>query len=229
PEVRCINHTGDPPNRRGVGSTVHENVPVEDGKSYVLAMMTVEGVGKLFGNLYDGRSWGKQDFEIATDMSTVRGSDKRMCAAWEPAGRKLHVAYVDHQGRLFYRTCRSPYGPQNWSPAVQVVPDRTFCAVLSLDRSKRPAHVYICYGKTLYLDRRDQRHETGQLYLIRSDGRSWSQPLLVSEPGTRFNWYPNMNEHVGRNIGILYLKGGPDQKSKKPVMDIMFASTGRPG
>ena len=49
PDVRCIRHAG---NRGGsdswkrIGSTAQENLVLEDGKSYVIALMTVDGVGK---------------------------------------------------------------------------------------------------------------------------------------------------------------------------------------
>ncbi|GAF78257.1 unnamed protein product, partial [marine sediment metagenome] len=51
----------------------------------------------------------------------------------------------------------------------------------------------------------------------------------VSEPDTKDNWYPNMNEDVRQGIGILYLRGsGRTRQGEKPPLDIMFASTGSP-
>ena len=98
----------------------------------------------------------------------------------------------------------------------------------SLDTSRKPAHVYVLHGKTLYENKNDLRSTYGELYLQRFDGRTWSKPVLVSEPGTKENWYPNMNEDVRHGIGILYLKGAGRVQSGKPPLDIMFASTGAP-
>jgi hypothetical protein len=230
PDVRCIHHTGDAPVGdwwRKIGSTVHENLVLEDGKSYVIGMMTVGGVGKLYGNLFDGKAWGGQDVELASGMCTWAGTDRRMCAVFDSAARVIHLAYVNGIGRLFYRTARPPYGPADWSEPVQLQA-KTFTAVLSLDTSHTPAHVYLLFGRTRHQGR-DRRNTYGELYLQRFDGRKWGEPVLVSEPGTKDNWYPNMNEDVRRGIGVLYLKGsGQTREGEKPPLDIMFTSTGAP-
>jgi len=70
------------------------------------------------------------------------------------------------------------------------------------------------------------------------DGESWNESVLVSEPQTKYNWYPNMNEDVSMvnrpvgspGIGIVYLKGMPRNQAaiKHTDFDIMFSSTGVP-
>ena len=106
---------------------------------------------------------------------------------------------------------------------------KTFTTVLSLDTSRDPAHVYVLFGKTLFENKGDLRSTYGELYLQRSDGKTWTDPVLVSEPGTTENWYPNMNEDVSRGIGVVYLKGSGRTQTGKPPLDIIFASTGAPG
>ena len=233
PDVRCINHTGDgptgkPDSWKRVGSTAHENLTLEDGKSYVIGMMTVGGVGKLYGNLFDGEKWGETDTELATGMSTWAGTDRRMCAAFDRNDKVIHLAWVDGAGGLWYRRAKSPYAASDWSKPLRLQPFRTFTTVLSLDTSQQPAHVHVLFGKTLFENQNDLRSTYGELYLERFDGRVWSEPVLVSEPGTDNNWYPNMNEDVRRGIGILYLKGSGRSQTGKPALDIMFSSTGSP-
>ncbi len=233
-DVRCINHTGQvhtsgDDSWKVIGSTVHENLALEDGKSYVLSMMTVDGVGKLYGNLFDGQNWGEEDTEVATGMSAWAGTDRRMCAAFDQEARVIHLAYVDAEGGLWYRSAAAPYGADDWSAPVKLQPFETFTAVLSLDTSHQPAHVYVLFGKTLFENKGDLRNTYGALYLQRFDGRSWSDTVLVSEPDTADNWYPNMNADVRRGVGVLYLKGtGPKPPVGKPPLDIMFASTAVP-
>ena len=231
PDVRCINHTGDALTGgwwRKVGSTVHENLTLEDGKSYVLAMTTAGGVGKLYGNLFDGEKWGAEDTELGTGMSTWRGTDRRMCAAFDRTAKVIHLAYVDGDGRLWYRNAGTPYHADNWSKPVQLQPFKAFTTVLSLDTSHQPAHVYVLFGKTLFENERDLRSTYGALYLQRFDGQTWSEPVRVSEPGTEANWYPNMNADMRHGIGVLYLKGSGRTQKGKPPLDIMFATTGAP-
>ncbi len=230
PDVRCVRHQGDAPIGdwwRKIGSTVHENIALEDGKSYVFGMITVDGAGKLYGNLFDGEKWFKEDTELADGMCTWAGTDRRMCAVFDRSAKILHLAYVNGAGRLFYRSAGPPYGPEDWSEPAELH-SKTFTVVLSLDGSRSPAHVYLLFGKTLYQGR-DRRNTYGELHLQRFDGRSWSEPVLVSEPGTKDNWYPNMNEDLRCGIGVLYLKGSAQtREGDPPPLDIMFASTGPP-
>ncbi len=232
PDMRCIEHTSDKPvdknSWKKIGSTAHENLTLEDGKSYVFGMMTVGGAGRLYGNLFDGEKWGTKSIELATGMSTWAGTDRRMCAVFDKAAKVIHLAYVDGGGNLWYRNAKTPYSANDWSKPVQLQPFKTFTVVLSLDTSHQPAHVYVLFGKTLF-EGKDLRNTYGALYLQRFDGQSWSEPVLVSEPDTEDNWYPNMNADVKCGIGILYLKGsGRTRPGKKPPLDIMFAATGAP-
>jgi len=234
PDVRYINHTSDRPiegdknSWKRIGSTAHENLTLEDGKSYAFAMMTVDGVGRLYGNLFDGEKWGAKETEIATGMSTWAGTDRRMCAVFDKSAKVIHLGYVDGDGNLWYRNAKSPYRAEDWSEPVQLQPFKTFTVVLSLDTSHQPAHVYVLFGKTLF-EGKDLRNTYGALYLQRLDGQTWSEPVLVSEPGAEDNWYPNMNADVRHGIGILYLKGsGRTRPGVKPPLDIMFATTGTP-
>ena len=234
PDVRCMGHTGavftpGDESWKVTGSTVHENLALEDGKSYVLSMMTVDGVGKLYGNLFDGRSWGEQDAELAAGMSAWAGTDRRMCAGFDKEAKVIHLAYVDAEGGLWYRSAGTPYGVDDWSEPVKLQPFKTFTTVLSLDTSHQPAHVYVLFGKTLFEDKGDLRNTYGAFYLQRFDGRAWAEPVLVSDPQTGDNWFPNMNADVRDGIGVLYLKGtGAKPPVGKPPLDIMFASTGTP-
>lgn len=221
---------GDPNSWKKVGSTVHENLTLEEGKSYAFALMTVDGVGMLYGNLHDGEKWNEAETEIATGMSTWAGTDRRMCAVFDRTSKLIHQAYVDGDGNLLYRNVRSPYGADDWSEPMPIQHYKTFTVVLSLDTSHEPNHLYALFGKTLYEDKKDLRNTYGALYLQRFDGQSWSEPVLVSEPDTEDNWYPNMNADLKHGVGILYMKGSrsrPKVDDKTPL-DIMFASTGAP-
>ncbi|MFQ6044460.1 MAG: hypothetical protein ACE5PV_26715, partial [Candidatus Poribacteria bacterium] len=235
PDVRYINRRSDKPiegdkdSWKKIGSTAHENLTLEDGKCYAFAMMTVDGIGRLYGNLFDGEKWNSKETELATGMSTWAGTDRRMCAAFDETAKIIHLAYVDGDGDLFYRNAKKPYGTNDWSEPVQLQLFKTFTVLLSLDTSHQPAYMYVLFGKTLFEDKKDLRNTYGELYLQRFDGESWSEPVLVSEPGTEDNWYPNMNADFRDGIGILYLKGsGRTRPGDKPPLDIMFASTGPP-
>jgi len=228
PDVRCIRHVGDSHVGKKwtqVGSTVHENVTLADGKSYVFGMMTVGGAGRLYGNLFDGTAWGAADAELAGGMSTWPGTDRRMCAVFDRPARILHLGYVDGEGGLWYRRATPPYGPKDWSPPLRLQPVRCFCVVLALDTSKTPADVYVLFGRTRYRGR-DRRNTYGEIHLQRFDGQSWSEPVLVSEPETKDNWYPNMNADVRHGIGVLYLRGSEQTRGKNPPLDIRFATPG---
>jgi hypothetical protein len=233
PDVRYIDRRSDRPvdenSWKRIGSTVHENLTLEDGKSYAFAMMTVDGVGRLYGNLHDGEKWMSEETEIATGMSTWAGTDRRMCAVFDRTAKVIHLAYVDGDGDLFYRNIKAPYSADDWSEPLLLQPFKTFTVVLSLDTSHQPNHLYVMFGKTLFEDSKDLRNTYGALYLQRFDGQSWSEPVLVSEPDTEDNWYPNMNADVRHGAGIVYLKGSHRTRpGDKPPLDIMFASTGAP-
>ena len=232
PEVRCCQHLGDPILERWkqVGSVAHENLALDGGQSYVLGMMTTDLKGLLVGRLHDGDRFVGDDVVLCENMSTVRGTDKRMCASLDADAGIIHCVYVDHAGGLWYRQCAAPYGPDDWSDAARIGPENAFTGVISLDRSQTPAHVWVLYGEVVSESRGDPRQTWGDLYVIGYDGQSWSDPILVSEPGEHENWYPNMNENVGENFGVLYIKGGQQgpKRDGKRILDIMFATTGAP-
>ena len=223
PQRRAIHHVSDMKS-----SEIHENIPLDDGKSYVIAMLSVDGEGRLYGNLFDGEK-RDDDVLLAENMSTVRGSDKRMAAVWDPGTRTIHLSYVDHDSVLWYRTCSSPYRAEDWSDPVRLQPFKVFTNVMSLDTSRDPAQVCLLYGKTMF-EHADPRWQSGELYVTKYGGGAWSEPVLVSEPSTTDNWYPNMNADVSRGIGVLYLRGVPEDQAavKNTDFDIMFSSTGPP-
>jgi len=224
PQRQVIRHISD-----SESSEIHENIPLEDGKSYVIGMLSVNREGRLYGNLFDGEKWGEADTLLAENMSTVRGTDKRMSAAWDGRAKVIHLSYVDHDSQLWYRTCRSPYRGEDWSRPIKLKSFKVFTNVVSLDTTKTPAHLWLLYGKTLF-EHRDRRWQSGELYLMKYDGSTWSESVLVSEPGTKYNWYPNMNEDVSKGIGVMYLTGVPKNQAaiKHTDFDIMFSSTGAP-
>ena len=224
PEQQVIDHLSDM-----TSSEAHENIPLEDGKSCVIGMLSVAGRGRLYANLFDGEKWGDKATLLAENMSTVRGSDKRMSAVWDAKAKVIHLGWVDHDSQLWYRTCKSPYRPGDWSTPAKLQDFKVFTCAMSLDASKRPAEVWMLYGKTLF-EHRDRRWQSGELCVMKSDGAGWGEPALVSEPGTKHNWYPNINEDAGKGIGVLYLKGVPASQAaiEQTDFDIMFSSTGRP-
>ena len=224
PQQQVIHHTSDMKS-----SEVHENIPLEDGQSYVIGMLSVAGEGRLYGNLFDGQKWREQDTLLAENMSTVRGTDKRMSAVWDPHARVIHLSYVDHDSQLWYRTCKSPYRTEDWTAPVKLKPFKVFTNVMSLDASRTPARVYLVYGKTEF-EHSDPRWQSGSLFLMKFDGKSWSHPVIVSAPGSKHNWYPNMNADASQGLGVLYLKGMPENQAaiKESDFDIMFSSTGPP-
>jgi len=87
PQQQVICHTSDMK-----CSEVHENLPLEDGKSYVIGMISVNGQAKLYGNLFDGKKWREQDMLLAENMSTVRGTDKRMSVVWDPNAKVIQLS-----------------------------------------------------------------------------------------------------------------------------------------
>jgi len=123
----------------------------------------------------------------------------------------------------------APYGVQNWMPLLEqpgdlVVKDskgrpiNAFSGILSIDRSKQPAGIYLLYGETKYRGK-DPRAIRGELRLTRNADGIWSnRSLLMSENSTRHNIYPNMNENADKKIGILYTKVHKDERK------IMFSS-----
>jgi len=141
----------------------------------------------------------------------VRGDDKRMAAQFDPLMKKVHVIYVDENRVLRHRTLSKPYRLDNWTPPLseegEVVEDApVFCGVLSIDISTKPARLFAVYGKTRFKGR-DPRSEMGQLYLKAYDGIRWGQPLLLSKPDAKRDWYPTISNVADSYIGVMYVKG----------------------
>lgn len=229
-ETRCFQHVGDTGDWKEIGSVAHENVMLDGDRSYLLAMMTSGGKGLLLGRLHDGNDFVGDDVVLDESMSTWRGTDKRMCACYDPGSKTIHLSYVQDDGVLWYRACSAPFGPGDWSEPERIGADDCFTTVLSLDRSTTPASPWVLYGETKFIKRSDERQCWGDLYLVRKDGDAWTDPVLASEPEEHENWYPNMNEDVSRGFGIMYLKGGQEgpREDGKRLLDIMFATTGAP-
>lgn len=194
------------------------------GRAYLIAKATEQG--KLFGNFYDGSKWNEKD-SIVGNSTDVAGDDKRMSMVFEPGSDNsngwIHLVYIDDKNHVRYRVLSAPYGVQEWNPPLDqpgdlVVKDskgrpiEAFSCVLSIDRSKQPAWLYLLYGKTKYRGK-DPRVIRGELRLTRKVEETWSsRSLLMSENGTKHNWYPNVNENADKKIGILYTKMHKDQR-----------------
>ena len=128
-----------------------------------------------------------------------------MSAVFEPARRAIHLVMVNGSFELVYRTCGEPYGPSDWSAPLILSVDTIFTAVLGIDRTVIPARLALVYGVERNSD--GGRLHNGELYLKWFDGSAWEAgSLLVSEPGTTNNWYPNLLEDASGEIGLLYYK-----------------------
>lgn len=189
-----------------VGRHALDAAALEDGKLYVVSLLTTDG--RLYGSLYDGKHWGDRPVLIADGLTTVAGDDRRLAVEFDPTERRLHLVYVDAGNRLRYRFLDAPYRSAGWKPALSrpgaELATGVFTCALSVDSSTRPWGLAITYGLEKHLGR-DKRQRTGELYVRRFDGKKWQgEPLLVSQPGTIYNWYPNVNRDVGHGLCVLY-------------------------
>ncbi len=67
-----------------------------------------------------------------------------------------------------------------------------------------PYDLVITYGVQKHLGH-DLRRRTGELYARRFDGQKWKgDPVLMSQPGTIHNWYPNVNKDAKNGLCVLY-------------------------
>ena len=67
---------------------------------------------------------------------------------------------------------------------------------MSVDSSTSPYDLVITYGVEKHVGR-DKRQRTGELYARRLRNDHWQgEPVLVSQPDTIYNWYPNVNQDV---------------------------------
>ena len=179
---------------------------LDGGKLYAVSLLTTDG--KLYGNLYDGNKWGDSPMLIAKDLTTVAGDDRRLAVEFDPTQKRLHLIYVNANNRLRYRQLESPYRLEDWKPALSKpgadIAEEVFTAALSVDSSSTPYGLVITYGIEKYLGK-DKRRRTGELYARRFDGRYWqTDPVLISEPKTIYNWYPNVNQDASHGLCVLY-------------------------
>jgi len=197
PKAVCIPHKG----RHALDAAA-----LDGGKLYAASLLTTEGT--LYGNLYDGNAWGPQPTLIARGLTRVAGDDRRLSLEFDPARKRLHLVYVDVQGVLRHRHLDSPYRAEHWRPAL-ASPGRelargVFTAAVSIDTSRTPCELIITYGIERYLGR-DRRRRMGELVARRFDGQHWrGAPVLVSQPETLHNWYPNVNQDTGTGLCVLY-------------------------
>ena len=179
---------------------------LDAGKLYAASVLTTDG--KLYGNLYDGREWGRTCTLLAGGLTRVAGDDRRVCLEFDPAQRRLHLIYVDARNRLRYRRLAAPYRPEDWHPALSSpgleLAQGVFTCALSVDSSRTPYGLVITYGLEKHLGR-DRRRRLGQLYARRFDGEAWQgEAVLVSQPATIHNWYPSVNQDARDGLCVMY-------------------------
>lgn len=62
----------------------------------------------------------------------------------------------------------------------------------------------ITYGLEKHVGK-DKRERTGELYARRFDGDRWQgEAILMSQPGTIHNWYPNVNQDIRDGLCVMY-------------------------
>jgi len=196
---------------------------LDAGQLYVVSLLTTDG--KLYGNLFDGERWGDKPIHIAGDVTTVAGDDRRLAIEFDPTNRRLHLAYVDAANILRYRCLRSPYRAQDWQPGLsqagQKLAAGVFTCALSVDSSRSPYGLVITYGLQKHTGR-DKRERTGELYARRFDGNRWQgEPMLVSQPGTIHNWYPNVNRDARHGLCVMYSRSVDNTRLGKPLAIMM--------
>jgi len=205
---------------------------LDGGKLFAASVLTTDG--KLYGNLYDGQEWRRQAVLIADDLTTVAGDDRRLSLEFDPSRRRLHLLYVDAESRLRYRFLHSPYRSEDWrpalsSPGLELAADVFTCA-LSVDASRTPYDLVITYGLQKHVGK-DKRERTGELYARRFHGTQWvGDALLVSGPGTRHNWYPNVNQDVSDGLCVMYSRSVDERRLGVPLavmVSICMVSTSR--
>jgi hypothetical protein len=181
---------------------------LDSGKLYVVSMLTPSG--KLYGNLYDGQKWGRESTLVADNVTDVAGDDRRLSLEFDPVQKRLHLVYVDAESKLRYRYLGSPYGSEDWQPALSEpgleLAEGIFTSALSVDTSRTPYDLVITYGVEKHVGE-DKRFRTGELCARRFDGKEWQgEAILVSQPGTVNNWYPSVNQDVRDGICVMYAR-----------------------
>ncbi|MBK5295088.1 MAG: hypothetical protein JJE04_25850 [Acidobacteriia bacterium] len=192
---------------------------LDRGQLFAASILTTDG--KLYGNLYDGKHWGKEPVLIADDVTRIAGDDRRLSLEFDPTQKLLHLLYIDAASTLRYRSLKAPYGPGKWYPRLSSpgleLGSGIFTSALSADSSRTPYGLIVTYEIEKYTGK-DARVYTGELYARRFDGRRWAgRPLLVSEPDTIMNWYPNVNQDARDGLCVLYSKSEDERDPMIPL------------
>lgn len=179
---------------------------LDEGKLYAASVLTTNG--KLYGNLYDGKKWASQAVLIANGLTTVAGDDRRLSMEFDSIRKRLHLIYVDANNKLRYRFLDCPYHAADWQPALcqpgLELAAGVFTCALSVDTSQTPYGLVITYGLEKHIGR-DKRQRTGELYARRFDEKQWKgEAVLISQPGTIHNWYPNVNQDTNDGLCVMY-------------------------
>lgn len=192
---------------------------LDEGRIFVATVLTTSG--RLYGNLFDGTDWSDDPVLLAESMTTVAGDDRRVAMKFDEAAQKLHVIYVDAGNHLRHRLLRAPYQPGDWSPGLErpgrKLADKVFTCALSTDSSQPPPGLVETYGLEKRAGR-DQRERTGEIHVQRFDGRDkLGAPLLVSQPRTELNWYPNVNSDARDGLCVMYSRSTKPARPQKPL------------
>lgn len=192
---------------------------LDEKKLYVVSTLTTGG--KLYGNLYDGKTWSAEPILICDEATTVAGDDRRASIEFDPTQKRLHLVYVDGRSRLRYRFLDAPYQSENWQPELSrpglELADHVFTSALSVDTSHSPYGLMITYGLEKHVGK-DNRERTGELYARRFDGANWrTEAILMSRPGTIHNWYPNVNRDVSNGLCMMYSRSVNRTNLGKPL------------
>jgi len=179
---------------------------LDDKKLYVVSTLTTGG--KIYGNLYNGHDWSSEAVLICDKATTVAGDDRRASIEFDPTQKRLHLVYLDSRGKLRYRSLDTPYRQENWQPKLSTdgleLADNVFTSAISVDKSVIPYDLMITYGIQKHLGR-DKRRRTGELFARRFDGQKWQGgAVLMSQPGTIYNWYPNVNQDISNGLCVMY-------------------------
>ena len=210
PESICLSETG----RHAFNAEA-----MNEGTLYIVSMLTSEG--KLYGNLYDGQTWGEEAVLIADDVTKVAGDDRRLSLEFDPILNRLHLIYIDAESILRYRYLDAPYQPENWQPGLSEdgleLATNIFTCAMSLDTSQSPYGLVITYGLEKHAGK-DKRERTGELYVRSFNGQAWlGEEIHMSQPGTIHNWYPNVNQVCNNGICLMYSRSVDKTVLGKPL------------
>lgn len=192
---------------------------MDEGALYIVSMLTEEG--KLFGNLYDGQTWGEEVVLISDNVTKVAGDDRRLSLEFDPIQKRLHLIYIDVESILHYRFLDAPYQPENWQPSLSEpgleLNRNIFTCALSMDKTRTPYGLVVTYGLEKHAGK-DKRERTGELYARRFDGNVWhGEEILMSQAGTIHNWYPNVNQDCCDGLCMMYSRSVNKSALGKPL------------